>query len=385
MIIRRSSTTCRPPRPRTTLRIFFEDEQRRGLGQGLVLAPQLPLELVDPLLLGRRAALCLRRPWLTPSASAVAVRHCSSCSRCSPSRRSNAPSSSSGSSAASITTRSFSSIVQSCVRLGVLLLTLVTLVLLLLTGSKVPASRSHRDSVGCEIPVSSAKAVAVTARGPVIRLIILAFITSEYSIVFSLRAPRSSTAQLVHPPLVHSLSRLSTGCESPRTPLGSVVARCAGGHANDGELRRRRLLLYGSGFQEQAATTLTQGAWARPRPESLAARSQEVEAATRQTRLDTRARTSLQRAPGSCGSGTPTSPLSPRSLGTGHRTQRLRDAPRKQGGVDRHPGAHTSGRLGSDCFDIQVSSALRMIPDGQPRGVQRERDCAIFAGVRGSA
>ena len=100
-------------------------------------------------------------------------------------------------------------------------LLLVTLVLLLLTGSTVLASRSHRDSVGCGMPISSAKAEAVTARGPVIRLIILAFITSEYCIVFALRAPGRSQRSSS----IHRRSTASRRCPQVTSPPGPPWGR----------------------------------------------------------------------------------------------------------------------------------------------------------------
>ena len=51
------------------------------------------------------------------------------------------------------------------------------------TAAPSPASRSHRDRVGCAIPTSSARAVAVTARAPVIRRTILDLNVVVYMVI----------------------------------------------------------------------------------------------------------------------------------------------------------------------------------------------------------
>jgi len=51
-----------------------------------------------------------------------------------------------------------------------------------LTSLMLTASRSHRDKVGCESPVSSDSLVALTALGPSIRRTIRAFTLAVYSI-----------------------------------------------------------------------------------------------------------------------------------------------------------------------------------------------------------
>src|SRR5207237_3263952 len=63
--------------------------------------------------------------------------------------------------------------------------------LVLLTLLMLAALRSHRDSVGCGIPVSAARSVAVTALRPSIRRTIRAFTFSAYSMIASALAPKS--------------------------------------------------------------------------------------------------------------------------------------------------------------------------------------------------
>jgi hypothetical protein len=75
--------------------------------------------------------------------------------------------------------------VQSCGRFGESVVSVdgVTGGLGLLTLLMLTAARRHRDKVACEMPVSCAKLVAVTASGPSIRRTIRAFTFSAYSII----------------------------------------------------------------------------------------------------------------------------------------------------------------------------------------------------------
>lgn len=118
------------------------------------------------------------------SASSRASTHASSCSRCSPLRRRNSPSSSSESWLASSTNCARSNAVQSCGLFGSAGVGAggVEGGLVRLTPMMLAASRSHRDNVGCGIPVSSASVVALTAVGPTIRRTIRAFTFAAYSI-----------------------------------------------------------------------------------------------------------------------------------------------------------------------------------------------------------
>lgn len=160
---------------------FFSEHQNRcRLGERLLLASELLLELLYPLVVGRTAAWLLlglrAEPFesLLPESCQVGLVESLSPQQSAEARASPAA-------AALSTTRSFSSGVH---RFPGRFFS---------SSFDIPlsfASRSHRDNVGCERPTSFAITFADCAPGPSMRAIIRFLNLSLYSNFVCLRAPR---------------------------------------------------------------------------------------------------------------------------------------------------------------------------------------------------
>lgn len=88
----------------------------------------------------------------------------------------------------------------------------------------VPAAANHRESVARQIPLSLAKAPALIAAGPLIFLIILAFMASGYFISVLVLAPRIPTAEAATR-LGPGATTLTQGSGAPYTLRASNPSR----------------------------------------------------------------------------------------------------------------------------------------------------------------